>query len=312
MRALLVTAVLLLMAGCIAPPEPPTSSTTTTAGPEEMTAKETRDQSAALCTDGIDLSNDNRFCATRTITVDGTISGIGKLEVDVGTFNGGVAFAPAPEGQWGFTATLKARGATAEDALANLDDIQFEWSHVSGSAHFLHALAKKEGSGNGYAAAFDVTLPPSITYVLAAQTSNGVVKVAGLRTDSLSAQTSNGMVDVDAAVTNVQLATSNGEIHAKLDPVGSGRLTLTTSNGRVDLALPEDARRGYEVEGTTSNGEVEIRLRDGRVGDCPQGSQYYTPPCSHRTFQTSGFAGRAVQSRVVVTTSNGDVAVGPS
>src|SRR5688572_21304371 len=84
-RALLVTLLLVAAAGCIAPQAPPSSNpppTTQTSG-GDMTAKETRDESAMLCTDGIDLGSDDRFCAVRTITVDGAIAGISKMDVSL-------------------------------------------------------------------------------------------------------------------------------------------------------------------------------------------------------------------------------------
>lgn len=112
--------------------------------------------------------------------------------------------------------------------------------------------------------------------------------------------------------TQVDLGTSNGAIEATVEPTSSGRFSLATSNGPVTLRVPEDPSRGYDATGTTSNGEVAIQLRDGQKGDCPQGSQYYTPPCVHRTFRTSGFGGRSIQTLVTLATSNGDVTLAPS
>lgn len=299
----------LLAAGCIAPPDgqSPGGARAPNAG-GSMTAKETREDAVALCTDGLALGV-GRFCATRTVRVEGDLSGLGHMEVDLATFNGNVDLADHEEGGWSLVATLRARGATEADAKANLEKIRFTWSHESGGTHFVAAKAEspRETDG-GYAASLAAALPRSVVLVVTAATSNGNVAVKNVATDGLSAQTSNGAVEVDATVTQVDLRTSNGRIGGKLVPTGSGRVSAATSNGAIELAFPEDARHGYDLDAQTSNGKVTVNLRDGETTRKGPSNPYYDPQNDAR-FTTHGYASRAIQSSVTLTTSNGAITV---
>lgn len=273
-----------------------------------MTATERKEEDVAPCTSG-----GVGFCATRTVIVEGTIGGFSLLEVDLSTFNGHVKVVPSREGEWGFQAKLQGRAATPDQARSARDDIQFTWSHEGAGGHFLHVKADYEGRGDdaGRSAQLDVTLPPGLTLRLVARTVNGPVEVKDLRTDGLSASSVNGGVDVKAHVTQAELSTTNGAVDAELTPTASGRIRASTTNGEISLKVPEDASRGYDVTGATTNGEVDITLRDGTVGPCPQGSQYYTPPCNRRTFTTNSYGSRSIQTSVTASTTNGAVDVAP-
>jgi len=131
------------------------------------------------------------------------------------------------------------------------------------------------------------------------------------KTDGLSASSTNGKIEVDASVTQVSLSTTNGQIAGKLRPSASGRIKAETTNGQVSLTLPEDAQHGYDVLGKTTNGVVQIELKDGQLGPCPQGSQYYTPPCNERSFKTTSYDARAIQSQVTAEGTNGQIVVRP-
>ncbi|HUR68407.1 MAG TPA: DUF4097 family beta strand repeat-containing protein [Candidatus Thermoplasmatota archaeon] len=310
-----VLTILVIAAGCIAPAgdtdDVADHDRVSTSG-GTMTGEESRVEDATLCTDGLNLgATDQRFCATRTIKVDGTLSGFSTLDVSLQTFNGDVLVHDAPEGAWHLVATLKARGGSAEAAKAQLDAIDLTWSHTDARGHFVEAIARHEGDSSDLEAAFELQLPRSILLTVVAGTSNGDVTLTDLRTAGLALATSNGDVVARADVQQVSLTTSNGDVEAELRPTGDARWTLSTSNGNVGLKVPEGPETGYSFEGTTSNGEVTYTLKDGEKGPCPQGSEYYTPPCNHRTFETRGFKARETQVYATLTTSNGEVSAAP-
>jgi DUF4097 and DUF4098 domain-containing protein YvlB len=232
------------------------------------------------------------------------------MDVDLKAVNGHVSVKQGGSGSWSLKAVLKAHGATQEEANANLEHVVFSWRHTDGSSHFVQAEAREDGSNCRCNAQgdIDVTLPTGLVMVVTAETTNGAVGVQG-RTDGLSVQTVNGAVNVDADVTQVSLETTNGQIQATLRPTASGRISATTTNGQVALSLPEDAQRGYDVSGRTTNGQVSIQLKDGDLGPCPSGSQYYTPPCNERSFKTHGYDQRAIRSQVSATGTNGQIVV---
>ena len=306
-------ALMLALAGCITLPDeadPELPREPATGG--SMSAAETSTQRSELCTDGIDLGADDRFCAERVVTVAGKISGFDRLDVALETFNGAITIGDSSGDSWGIVATLRARGSTAEEAMRRVDDIGFAWAHEDPTGHFVEAIAKHEGSSESRSVSLALTIPRSVVMRLAATTSNGAVTLDGGRTDGLALTTSNGKISARGDVTQMALTTSNGEIDADVRPIGDGRWTLTTSNGEISLKVPEGATYGYSMEGTTSNGEVDFTLRDGTKGECPQGSQYYTPPCNHRTFETRDFLARDHAVYAALTTSNGEINVGPS
>lgn len=280
-----------------------------------MSAKEVRKDDVGLCTEnlGIGGSNDDRFCATRTITVDGALAGFRAMDVSLDTFNGDIDILESAEGKWGFVATLKARGASAEAASATIDEIDFAWSHEDGSGHFVDVAAHYEGQANNVQAEIELRMPRSVLLTVVGDTSNGDITLTGSRSEGLALDTSNGdIVAKGASVGQVSLTTSNGEIEAELTPISSGRWNLDTSNGDITLAVPEGATYGYSIEGSTSNGEVTYTLRDGEKGPCPEGSEYYTPPCNERTFETTSFVTRATKVTATLDTSNGEISAGPA
>lgn len=311
-RIAVIALALAALAGCIDPPQDPDGrDAQPVAGDATMTASETSTEKSELCTEGLDLGSEDRFCAERVVTVTGRLSGIARLDVGLETFNGAILVEGSNDDAWGLTAILRARGATAEDAMTALDDIGFRWAHEDARGHFVEVVAEHDGSTESRSASIELSMPRAVVMQLAAATSNGDVTMDGGRADALALTTSNGDIHASGEASQVALTTSNGEIDAALTPLGAGRWSLVTSNGEIALAVPEGPTFGYEMEGTTSNGEVDFSLRDGTKGPCPQGSEYYTPPCNHRTFETSDFARRDVRVSVELVTSNGAINVGP-
>lgn len=299
-----------LAAGCIQPSDPsvadsPPPNTHNDGG--NMTARE--QVANATCSGN---GGSKPFCASRTVSVSGALSGIAKMDVDLKTTNGHVNVRQSGSSSWSLVAVLKAYGATQEEANANVARITYSWRHTDGSSHFLQAEARQPDDCQCNAqASIDATLPTGLAMVVTAETTNGAIDVEG-KTDGLSAHTTNGAISANADVTQVALATTNGRIDATLRPTASGRISATTTNGQVELSLPEDAQRGYDVTGRTTNGAVTISLKDGDLGPCPQGSQYYTPPCNERTFKTHGYDQRAIQTGVSASGTNGQIVVKPS
>lgn len=306
-------AIALLAAGCIAPPDGDASVTRTPSAGGEMTATEKQDEAVALCQAGLDLpSNGARYCAERTLTIGGSLTGIDAMDVDLETFNGGVDVSSAPEGTWSLKVVLRARGDTEAEARQGLDRISFTWSHVDAGVHALVAKAKPPREDhNGLSAQLSAALPRSTILALSAQSSNGNVKVEDLRTEGLFLQTSNGNVDVKADVTHVALGTSNGNVDARLTPTDSGSVDIGTSNGKVLVTLPESSRVGYDVDAVTSNGKVTISLRDGETTRKGASNPYYDPQNDGR-FTTHGFEDRDVRSFLVIASSNGAIDVKPA
>jgi len=110
------------------------------------------------------------------------------------------------------------------------------------------------------------------------QTSNG--KVSCKRTcGRLVARSSNRKIEIGEHEGSLDAVTSNGLIHATVESLGADGLTLSTSNGRIVVELPEkvDAdvdlrvdngviRNHRELAGASGEGSGRVRGRLGRGG----------------------------------------------
>jgi hypothetical protein len=70
----------------------------------------------------------------------------------------------------------------------------------------------------------------------------------------LVARSSNGKIELEEHRGSVDAATSNGTIRCEVDDLGKEGIVLVTSNGRISLALPEEA-----------DGDVDIRVDNGLI-----------------------------------------------
>ena len=98
----------------------------------------------------------------------------------------------------------------------------------------------------------------TLTGGVEAQTSNGTVELVDVEGD-VTARTSNGRIHADNLKGALQASTSNGGITASLASGVNGRaLRLDTSNGPVDLTLPE--KFDNDVRVGTSNGPITLHM----------------------------------------------------
>lgn len=298
----LTLAFVIVTSGCIKLEEEnattPTKATAPAPAAERMDGRESKQESVTVCPGGLSLPSPQLYCAKRIVTVSGSIQ-VNDLPVVLATFNGNVDLSPGATGGWNLTATLETRAESEAEARERLNEIDYSWSHFDGDDHFIKAIAKKTTQSSGYyAARLELKLPSSIPLVLTASTSNGDIVVQGFRADQQVLSTSNGDITVNGDFQTAVLSTSNGNVHATLTPVASGAITISTSNGNIDLAVPEDGQRGYDIDASTSNGKVNVSMRDGTT----TGER-----ATHKHFTSTDFAGRAIQVQGTLSTSNGDV-----
>jgi hypothetical protein len=144
-------------------------------------------------------------------------------------------------------------------------------------------------------------------------TANGEVRVRGTE-GKLHALTTNGDIDLtsvsggaDVRTTNGEIRiarlegladaqTTNGSVAAEITSVPStGSMVFHTTNGNVQLALPRDVHA--DVDANTTNGRVSINYNVTMKGSI-----------SSKTIRGKIAGGGA---RIVLTTTNGNIDVGP-
>lgn len=111
--------------------------------------------------------------------------------------------------------------------------------------------------GGGGKVDYHVTLPRSARARV--ETVNGRVAIRGV-SGEVRASTVNGRIEIEGAAGAVEASTVNGGIEARyggVDP--DGRHRFATTNGSIDLSLPEGA--GGRLEARTVNGRIRNDLR---------------------------------------------------
>ena len=216
----------------------------------------------------------------------------GRLSVD--GFNGSVEVSV-----WG-QETVDISGAKYARTQEDTRDLKIEIDHNANSVS-IRAIRPSMRHGN-YGAKFAIKVPRGVVLDHLAtsngairtedgagpawmKTSNGHVEVRRLK-GALNAETSNGPVeleDIDGAAEvhtsnghiraegvrgALEATTSNSSIHAVLDKV-DGAVRLQSSNGGIDLTLPNDMQSAVRAHTSNSGitlhlpGEVNARLSAG-------------------------------------------------
>lgn len=305
-------ALLVVLAGCIAAPTPEEVREAAAIAPpadrvDGMTAESTIVDSTAACDDGGLQIPPGAFCAERIMTATGRI-GLDRLPVDLETVNGGISIDSGDSDAWSFIATIKTRALTEDAARSGLDSA-WTWGHERDGAHVLYAKPQRTPTLDALgatleSATYEIVLPGWLVLELVAKGTNGAIAVA-LDTDGLTAETTNGAIVLAGAVTDASLKTSNGAITAALTPARSGTITASTTNGAIAINVPEGREMGYDIEGRTTNGDVQILLEDGTV---KESSESYVDKSA--SFRTDGYEARAVQTKMSLETTNGNIVVG--
>lgn len=149
-------------------------------------------------------------------------------------------------------------------------------SHGNAGASLIIAAPEKSrldlNSSNGY------VVSEGMTGGIDAHTSNAKIEVyeGG---GPIKAESRNGPIRIEATDALVDAQTSNSRIRFE-GSLADGENKLQTSNGRIDVTLPEDAQ--FRFQARTSNGSVRCefpdveesenrgRRKSGVVGDDPQ------------------------------------------
>jgi DUF4097 and DUF4098 domain-containing protein YvlB len=125
-------------------------------------------------------------------------------------------------------------------------------------------------------------------------TSNGPIKVTG-GTELVEMETSNGSITAECPKARVSAWTSNGSIHYT-GALADGKHVFKTSNGRIVLALPSDAR--FKLDAETSHGRITNKFRFDRQED------------KSRTH-LRGVVGDSPDTSILVRSSNGNIDIHP-
>lgn len=261
------------------------------------------EDTVALCDGGGITVPPATYCATRTLSAGGRI-GVDALPLQLLTVNGDVTLERSVDDVWTFDAVVKTRGMTEDEARRALDET-WTWSHTDGTRHHLHAapnLSLPLLTGQLHSASYRVALPSWVLLDGLVESTNGDLDVLDLQWDALSLETTNGDLTLRGQGASADATTTNGDIELDVRTSASGDFQLETTNGEIEVVLVESRDRGYDIEGRTSNGRVTIDLQDGDLG---------TDEKTHKTYRTRDYDHRAIQTKLTLRTTNGDIDVTP-
>lgn len=273
------------------------------------------------------------FYDRQIVNVTGEVS-LAVLGAELSTVDGDVTVTTGKGTGWRLVAVLEGRGYTADEAARQRERLSFDWDIGSAADRHLSAEVQKAnqptdsllttGSATGE---ITLVLPENQFVEMALSTTDGDIRLDGLRAGALSLSTTDGDIDVGATTARVvaaettdgdvdvdleslevaSISTTDGDVTATLKPGSSGAFTVETTDGAIDLRVPEDGTRGYDLLAESSEGEVEVRLEDGSTrstGGEEEGEEV--------RFLTRGFQDRAIQTRVELHANGGDIVVSPT
>lgn len=264
----------------------------------------------------------NPFKAEKVISKTYATTAPPRVVID--TFNGAIDVTTHPENAVAVRVTKQARGANQEAAEADLENIEVTLNEEGGT---IRISARSTGAkiGGNRGAAVEVQLPAGSTLDLrttngkisavgptsdvTANNSNGGVEVKGSRGKAhlettngsihldggagrVEARTSNGAIDVHTEKAQVDAHTSNGTIHCT-GRLADGAHTFQTSNGKIVLAFPPDAR--FHIDAQTSNGRIT-----NQFGISGNGKDKH---------HLSGSVGESPAASITARTSNGGIEI---
>lgn len=269
------------------------------------------------------------FYASRVITLEGQIT-LAELPVVLSNVNGEIEVTTGEDDRYSLVANLTGWGSSPEQAREERSQMSFTWdAGVPGERQLLAQVEHDNDEDDaglldgGYGeASLVLTVPADVALDLQATSTNGEILVEGLDALAVRAQTTNGEITledieapvvhagttnalIEADVAGTSLAsfdTTNGEIDATVTPAEDGEIQADTTNGKITVLVPETSDWGYDVEASTTNGRASIGLEDGDKRTSEDGDEAW--------FITHNFEDRAIQTDVVVDSTNGDVHVG--
>ncbi len=133
-----------------------------------------------------------------------------------------------------------------------------------------------------------------------AVTKNGSIKVRGQSHDDWQLETKNGSITVTAQVGSLLATSKNGSIRGVLEPTSDGTITLTTTNGSVQVELATGDARGYQLDLQTRSGRVSVDLP--ALVASVEDKQHYKA-------STENWQQAAIKTQVMAASKNGSISV---
>ena len=238
--------------------------------------------------------SNGRWIATQLVTIRNGYGDATQASLEADTFNGAIRTLGFDGGGYLLEASLYAHGATETEARERLAELELQHSDektgpqltlttelvVPDPTCSIEWICPSVATQGDRGATLLYALPQRASHGLGLDTSNGAILVQDLQGSTLQADTSNGAISMDGAWDSVDLSSSNGRITAK---VATGKDT------------------GYDIEASTSNGQITLDVDDTQsVGEQTNNQKH---------VRTNGYDDRDHRIGLSIDTSNSSVTV---
>lgn len=174
--------------------------------------------------------------------------------VEIRNVNGKIAVERSSGRTVEVMATLKARGATPEDAKRALERIEIVEDASPSSIRIETKVQRDSGwRGSNANVAYTVRVPDG--GALTFRTVNGGLDLRDI-SGTITAETTNGGIDARDVAGSIDASTTNGGIDVEMRELNEGGAKLECTNGGISLALPADARAN--VSARVANGGIDV------------------------------------------------------
>ncbi len=220
---------------------------------------------------GIPLGGSKEFSFTRSLS--------GKFvaanpSIRLQNTNGHIEISPSADEQWQLQLVTRVRADNQASAQALADRLV----HVESDEQFLTVEAQRM-FGQNASVAIELQLPVRDYNDLNVTTTNGTIQLAELAatsmavktvngkvigerltTNDLQASSVNGTVAIDGAIGRIQAHAVNGRLTVEITEAMHAELDLKSVNGAIRVELPEAATIGYQLNATSTAGNIRHDL----------------------------------------------------
>ncbi|NOX87976.1 MAG: DUF4097 domain-containing protein [Calditrichaeota bacterium] len=231
-------------------------------------------------------------------TFQKTLPADGVKNVRISTTNGSVTVSTWDKNEIGIVAYKKVKGSE-KDKKELLKEIEVKVEKVGDELKISAIHSKRESGGlfgwlmnlgiGDFEVDFEITVPAAMN--IEAHSTNGEIVINDVE-GRLNASTTNGSIKALRIRNTADISSTNGEIKVYYSRLPEkGDIEIATTNGEIELILPENAR--CSIDAYTNNGEIECEL--------PNLSNEYQ---SKRRFKATSKEGGP---KLSLKTTNGDI-----
>lgn len=199
--------------------------------------------------DWCETRGSTRYCEVREATLPG------RDDLSVTAVNGSITVEAWDGDEIRVLARVQVKGRDAEDTAGEVEIHTEDGDiHATGPRNE-SGWSRMFGNERNWRVSYRIQVPRDIE--LSVKTTNGGIEVNGVEGD-VAFKTTNGGVRVTDAGGDVEGRTTNGGVFVGLDPGAweGNRVDLETTNGGIEVELPEDI--DARVEARTTNGGVRV------------------------------------------------------